>query len=183
MENSKNYKMTDEIITALVNKGFNRWTKGNLDRLYINATKLGLVCRYYKTGNISDAFLNGYRISNSEARRMKAAKTFIDIKTGTVYSDNSQLKAAAEALIEKAIAEKLMSTVSSLGNPRARKWFAARYDDDSTWDFGSFDLAEAVRMAKEERYGGEIDIIEADYDKNDLPCSDPFCVGVVYVDF
>ena len=91
--------MTEERIQELINKGFKRWTKGNLDRLYINATQLGLNCTYYKTGNISGAWFNGEEISNSEARRMKGAKTYIDIKTGKVYSDNAYLKEAAEKMM------------------------------------------------------------------------------------
>ncbi len=84
-------------IEELEEKGFSRWTKGNLDRLYINAAQLGLVCSYYKTGNVSSAYFNGVSISNAEARRMKGSKTFIDIKSGKVYSDNEMLgKAAAE---------------------------------------------------------------------------------------
>lgn len=90
--------LTNEKIAELEAKGFKRWTKGNLDRLYINASQLGLVCSYYNTGNIRDAEFNGDSISNCEARRMKAAKTFIDIKTGRVYSDNNTLKDAAIAL-------------------------------------------------------------------------------------
>lgn len=89
--------ITEERIEELTKKGFNRWTKGNMDRLYINAAQLGLDCTYYKTGNISGADFQGCSISNCEARRMKAAKTYIDIKTGKVHSDNSTLeKAAAE---------------------------------------------------------------------------------------
>lgn len=90
--------LTNEKIAELEAKGFKRWTKGNLDRLYINASQLGLVCSYYNTGNIRDAEFNGGSISNCEARRMKAAKTFVDIKTGRVYSDNNTLKDAAIAL-------------------------------------------------------------------------------------
>ena len=86
-------------IAELIKKGFNRWTKGNMDRLYINAAQLGLVCSYYKTGNISGAEFQGESISNCQARRYKAAKTFVDIKTGTVYSDIPALKTAAEAMI------------------------------------------------------------------------------------
>lgn len=92
--------MTEQKIAELEAKGFNRWTKGNLDRLYINAAQLGLVCSYYNTGNVSSAAFNGESISNCEARRMKAAKTFIDIKTETVYSDKDRLKQAATAILE-----------------------------------------------------------------------------------
>lgn len=90
--------ITEERITELTEKGFNRWTKGNMDRLYINASMLGLNCEYYKTGNIHNAWFNGTMISNCEARRMKAAKTYIDIKTSKVYSDNYTLKQAAAEL-------------------------------------------------------------------------------------
>lgn len=89
---------TEERIKELESKGFKRWTKGNLDRLYINASQLGLVCVYYNTGNVRDAEFNGRSISNCEARRMKAARTFIDVKSGRVYSDNSTLAEAAKVL-------------------------------------------------------------------------------------
>lgn len=91
-------KPVSERIEELEQCGFKRWIKGNLDRLYINAAQLGLVCTYYKSGNISNAYFQGYSISNCEARRMKAAKTFIDVKTGIVYSDNVMLKKAAKEL-------------------------------------------------------------------------------------
>lgn len=78
-------------IEELEAMGFKRWTKGGMDRLYINASALGLNCSYYKTGNISNAWFDGYEISNCEARRMKASKTYIDIKTEKVYSDNTTL--------------------------------------------------------------------------------------------
>ena len=92
--------MTEQQIQSLMEKGFKRWAKGNLDRLYINATQLGLVLTYYKTGNIRSAAFNGDPISNSEGRRMKEAKTFIDVKTGCVYSDNNALKNAVQEMLE-----------------------------------------------------------------------------------
>lgn len=90
--------LTEEKINELAGKGFKRWTKGNHDRLYINASDLGLECEYYKTGNIRSAYFNGVGISNCEARRMKGARTYIDIKTGLVYSDNDDLKKSASEL-------------------------------------------------------------------------------------
>lgn len=90
--------MTNERIAELERLGFKRWTKGNFDRLYINASALGLDCDYYKTGNISGAEFKGKHISNCEARRMKASKTFIDIKTGKLHSDNPTLLKAVEEL-------------------------------------------------------------------------------------
>lgn len=90
--------LTEERITELESKGFKRWQKGNLDRLYINAAQLGLICTYYKTGNIHTAEMNGVLVSNSEGYRIKAAKTFVDVKTGKLYSDNEYCKDAAAAL-------------------------------------------------------------------------------------
>lgn len=78
-------------IEELEAMGFKRWTKAGMDRLYINASALGLNCTYYKTGNVSNAWFDGYEISNCEARRMKASKTYIDVKTEKVYSDNATL--------------------------------------------------------------------------------------------
>ena len=91
--------MNNERISELEKLGFKRWTKNNFDRLYINASALGLDCSYYKTGNISGATFKDRHISNCEARRMKDAKTFIDIKTGKAHSDNPTLLRAVEELI------------------------------------------------------------------------------------
>lgn len=85
-------------IEELEGKGFKRWTKGNMDRLYISPAQLGLVCTYYKTGNISGAWFQGTEISNSAGRRMWGSKTYIDIKTERVYSDNETLRCAAAEL-------------------------------------------------------------------------------------
>lgn len=87
--------MNEERIKELETKGFKRWTKGNYDRLYVNAKDLGLVCEYHNTGNVRRAWFNGEDISNCEARRMKAAKTFIDVKTRKVHSTNNTLASEA----------------------------------------------------------------------------------------
>lgn len=91
----------EDKIKALEAKGFKRWQKGNFDRLYINAGALGLVCEYRRSGSISDAYFNGAEISNGEARRMRASKTFLDVKSWIVYSGNDSLKEAAEELVAK----------------------------------------------------------------------------------
>ena len=86
-------------IAELEAKGFKRWQKGTMDRLYINARELGLVCTYYKSGNIQSATFNGEKISNSEAYRIKNAKTYIDVATEELVSNHLMCKAAAEALM------------------------------------------------------------------------------------
>lgn len=92
--------LDEKKIAKLIEMGFKRWTKGGMDRMYINAAQLGLVCEYYKTGNIRNAEFQGTGISNSEGYRMKSARTFIDVKTEEVYSDNNTLKQAAIDLLE-----------------------------------------------------------------------------------
>ncbi len=93
MEN-KSMTITEEMIKDLEAKGFKRWQKGSMDRLYVNAYNLGLNVERYSTGNIKKAEFNRERVSNCEGRRMIAAKTYIDVKSGRVYSDNDTLKAA-----------------------------------------------------------------------------------------
>ena len=91
----------EDKIKALEGMGFKRWQKGTMDRLYINAGALGLVCEHRHTGSISNALFNGNQISNGEAYRMRAAKTFLDVKTWILYSGNDSLKEAAEKLVAK----------------------------------------------------------------------------------
>lgn len=88
----KGNKMNESMIKELEAKGFKRWQKGNMDRLYVNAANLGLNCEYYKTGNVMYAEFCGETVSNCEARRMKASKTYIDVHTGKAYSDNNTLR-------------------------------------------------------------------------------------------
>ena len=97
--------MKNELITALENKGFKRWTKGTMDRLYINPTCIGLELEYYKTGNVSDAYLNGERISNTRGREMKAAKCYIDIATGKCVSSYDVFVEAMEQILAETEAE------------------------------------------------------------------------------
>lgn len=97
--------MNEKMIEKLTAKGFTRWTKGKYDRLYINAKELGLVCEYYKTGNIHSAEFRGDGISNSEAYRMKSAKTYIDVATEEVNSQNGTLEEAVKEILEEVKAE------------------------------------------------------------------------------
>lgn len=97
--------MSDKMIERLATKGFNRWTKGNMDRMYINASQLGLACSYHSTGSIKNATFRGDSISNCEARRLKADKCYIDLKTGTITANNSRLSDAAQDLIDDTATE------------------------------------------------------------------------------
>lgn len=94
--------MTDTMIAKLEAKGGKRWIKGSMDRMYFNATVLGLELEYYKTGNICDASFRGTGLSNSMGGRYKAAKTYIDLATGDVHSDFDCLADAVRELIAQA---------------------------------------------------------------------------------
>ena len=100
----------DAMIQKLEEAGFKRWTKGTYDRLYINATSLGLEYETYKSGSIRSATFNGEEISNSRAGRMLAMKMYIDVATGELHTTNGKgvqvdadLAAAAEALYNSII--------------------------------------------------------------------------------
>lgn len=94
--------MQDTMIAKLEARGGKRWIKGSMDRMYFNATVLGLELEYYKTGNIRDASFRGMGLSNSMGGRYKAAKTYIDLATGTVHSDFDCLADAVRELIAQA---------------------------------------------------------------------------------
>ena len=100
----------DAMIQKLEEAGFKRWTKGTHDRLYINATSLGLKYETYKSGSIRSATFNGEEISNSRAGRMLAMKMYIDVTTGELHTTNGKgvqvdadLAAAAEDLYNSII--------------------------------------------------------------------------------
>lgn len=95
--------MTTFQIIDLATKGFTRWTKPGMDRMYIDAGALGLSCEYYNTGNIREAHLNGKSISNSRARRLKEMKTYLDLTTMAVVSGDEELAHLAADLVAKTI--------------------------------------------------------------------------------
>ena len=73
---------------SLIKSGWKLWEKGTMRRLYANASVLGLECTYYTSGNIHTATIDGCTVSNSEARRIMAAKTYIDLTNNALNSDN-----------------------------------------------------------------------------------------------
>lgn len=99
--------MTESIIKKFEEKGFTRWTKYDMDRLYINAETLGLEASYYKSGNVSYAEYRGEKISNRRAGDMLCSKIWIDVETGKLCSKNadSELLADAQALVDQVIEE------------------------------------------------------------------------------
>ena len=83
--------MSERMIEKLEGIGFKRWTKAGMDRMYVDAKAIGLEVWYSKPGNVSSAEWMGTKVSNSEAKRMLGARTYIDINTGKIHSDNESL--------------------------------------------------------------------------------------------
>ena len=92
--------LNENIIKALEEKGFKRWTKGAMDRMYIDAKVLGLDVVYNGRGNVLGADFKGERISNNMAREMLASKNYVDIATGKVFSGSYTLKREISEIIE-----------------------------------------------------------------------------------
>ncbi len=93
---------TEVIVEKLTKVGFKRWTKNGMDRMYINANRLGLEVEYYKTGNVAHAEWEGEKISNCAARRIMNNKTYFDLADNTLHSTSEMLLEAARNLLDKA---------------------------------------------------------------------------------
>lgn len=191
-ENGGTKKMNDKMIEKLESKGFKRWTKGNMDRLYINAQYLG----YEPETATAMPKLNGESVSRSEARRIVNAKTYIDLKDDTLHNDgywNDSLKDAAQVLIDEAAAEieaeekaeaeqaQAMKETEAAEAPEVviekenemenKKWYAVQEQSSDEWDNGSFDFEEAKAMLKKQGYG-LIAVIVDDFCEEEIAYND-----------
>jgi hypothetical protein len=84
--------------------GFKRWTKDDLDRMYIDPTDLGLSVYYNQDGEIRMAYWAEKPMTNyRKAARMLEAKVYLDLNTLTVVSPFEELSKAAADLIAAAI--------------------------------------------------------------------------------
>lgn len=113
-------KLNEKQIAALEEKGFRRWTKGSMDRLYINAETLGLEIERRKSGSVSSAYYRGERISNNLGSAMAYAKTYIDVATSELTSGNWTLEQDARQLYEEtlealAASEETLETTETTG--------------------------------------------------------------------
>lgn len=98
--------LNEKTIKALEEKGFKRWTKGSMDRLYINAeTALDFEYDTNKSGHVSGAYLNGERISNSRGAELVNSKTYIDVATGELVSNHDMMREAAQAIMDAVAGE------------------------------------------------------------------------------
>jgi ATP-dependent phosphoenolpyruvate carboxykinase len=86
-------RITDEQINALVQAGCKRWTKYGKDRLYIEPEFIGMDVKYYNTGNVSTAYLNGEKISNSYAKKILFALkgSFINVENWRMQTGDNHI--------------------------------------------------------------------------------------------
>ena len=83
-------KTAEERKIEELSERFSRWTKDgdngkHYDRIYFNAEDFGLEVKYYNTGNVSRAWLNGEHISNSKASALLGGKAYLDLVSGKLY--------------------------------------------------------------------------------------------------
>jgi hypothetical protein len=74
----------EEKIERLSRK-YSRWTKAGYDRIYFNATKLGLEYDTYNTGNLKWVTIDDQIISNCKGRRILNDKAYWDLNTDKLY--------------------------------------------------------------------------------------------------
>ena len=96
-------KLSEKQIEALEKKGFRRWTKGDHDRLYIDAWNLpGIVTNWKKKGK-KTITVEGEELSYGKSLDVTYAKIWIDLKTLEVNVDvriyEEFLKRAALSLL------------------------------------------------------------------------------------
>lgn len=123
--------INEQTIATLTANGFQRWTKGNNDRLYLNSVPT-LKVTYHKTGSFDLAEFDGKRISNADAARLKASKIYIDLKTGelvvnTDYYRNTSYNANDRNLID-VVAEHVANILATIEDEHVAD-DAPKYED------------------------------------------------------
>lgn len=77
--------LRDDEIGRLEDTGFRRWTKGDMDRLYIDATALGLDCQYKRDHEPCLGTWQDREVSNADCRRIYYSKVWIDVEDGSLH--------------------------------------------------------------------------------------------------
>lgn len=104
-------KLSEKQIEKMEANGFNRWTKGDYDRMYFNIEDTDAMdVERYNTGNISYAELNGKEISHAEAGRILAVKAYVDVATGEVVVNGHNEE--AEEIVKEEI-EKVLNAINN----------------------------------------------------------------------
>lgn len=110
---------TAEQITAI---GGREWTSrdGRHHRVYVNAAvwapMIGLNITYHRTGNVSNATLDGRQLSNRCGESLQQAKVYLDVATGTLHTDLGK-RAADDYLDGDALVAQLHAGIAAVTAP------------------------------------------------------------------
>ena len=92
----------EKIQELLKDESHNIWEKYNKIRLYLDFAKIvNLEVDRYNTGNISSAYLEGEKISNSKAYKYLQGKAYIDLNTNVLecqYMNSEMIEKLENAL-------------------------------------------------------------------------------------
>ena len=92
----------EKIQELMKDESHNLWEKYNKRRLYLDFAKIvNLEVDRYNTGNISSAYLEGEKISNSKASKYLQGKAFIDLNTNVLecqYMNSEMIDKLEKAL-------------------------------------------------------------------------------------
>ena len=114
---ARKVEFTVATMTAI---GGNRWQKNGHDRVYINdwAEFAGIEINRYGTGNISSAFYQGERISNSQAGKLLGCidKVWYDAADGKLHCRFgwSESRVADREDVRQAIADGIRTAIAAL---------------------------------------------------------------------
>lgn len=89
-------------IAKLVAIGGREWENYGKHRVYFNSDAICSLCHldidHYKSGNISNAYLDGEHISNARAGRIISTTTYFDVVSGSFFSNGSESELILNAI-------------------------------------------------------------------------------------
>lgn len=98
-------KLNEQTIEKLESKGFKRWTKNGMDRLYINCESYGVEITRNSKGGIDHVTFNGEGTSNANGYRLINTKCWLDVNTGELhikseYKDYENILGNVQSIID-----------------------------------------------------------------------------------
>lgn len=103
--------LRDDEIERLEDMGFRRWTKGDMDRLYIDADKLGLECDFKRDHEPCLGSWQGRRVSNADCRRIYYSKVWVDVKDGSLHVKSDFRPSIGGTSVEDAARRLVLSVI------------------------------------------------------------------------
>lgn len=103
--------LRDDEIERLDDMGFRRWTKGDMDRLYIDTTKLGLECDFKRDHEPCLGDWQGKRVSNADCRRIYFSKVWVDVEDGSLHVTSDFRPSIGDESVEDAARRLVLSVI------------------------------------------------------------------------